>query len=99
MELTMAKGKVGYGGKTVLENLDLCLKPGDCLGLVGPNGAGKSTLLRTLAGILPLQAGALTLGDRPLGEWNRREWSRNWREKDHRRAEAARADEEDPDRK
>ena len=44
-------------------------KPGDCLGLVGPNGAGKSTLLRTLAGILPLQAGALTLGDRPLGEW------------------------------
>ena len=76
MELTMAKGKVGYGGKTVLENLDLCLKPGDCLGLVGPNGAGKSTLLRTLAGILPLQAGALTLGDRPLGEWNRREWSR-----------------------
>ena len=65
MELTMAKGKVGYGGKTVLENLDLCLKPGDCLGLVGPNGAGKSTLLRTLAGILPLQAGALTLGDRP----------------------------------
>ena len=30
---------------------------------------------------------------------NRREWSRNWREKDHRRAEAARADEEDPDRK
>ena len=51
MELTMAKGKVGYGGKTVLENLDLCLKPGDCLGLVGPNGAGKSTLLRTLAEI------------------------------------------------
>ena len=30
--------------------------------LVGPNGAGKSTLLKLLAGVLPIQVGARTLG-------------------------------------
>ena len=41
--------------------LDLEMGPGEVLALLGPNGAGKSTALRTLAGLLPLSAGALVL--------------------------------------
>lgn len=35
-----------------LEDVDLSLGPGECLGIMGRNGAGKSTLLRILAGSL-----------------------------------------------
>jgi molybdate transport system ATP-binding protein len=37
--------------------------PGETLAVVGPNGAGKSTMLRLLAGLLPLTAGRITVGD------------------------------------
>ncbi|WP_405167195.1 ATP-binding cassette domain-containing protein [Nocardia sp. NBC_01499] len=39
----------GHGERTLFEDLDLTLAPGDVIGLVGANGAGKSTLLRMLA--------------------------------------------------
>ncbi|GDY32031.1 ABC transporter ATP-binding protein [Gandjariella thermophila] len=42
------------------------LEPGRTLALLGPNGAGKSTALRALAGLQPLAAGRIRLGDRVL---------------------------------
>jgi ATPase subunit of ABC transporter with duplicated ATPase domains len=51
----------GHGDKLLFSGLDLVLAPGDVVGLVGVNGAGKSTLLRTLAGLLPVEAGSVTL--------------------------------------
>ncbi len=39
-----------YGNKTVLEQTDFTLAPGDRIGLLGPNGAGKSTFVKLLAG-------------------------------------------------
>jgi len=36
------------GGRKLLGNLDLLLRPGMRLGLVGANGSGKTTLLRML---------------------------------------------------
>ncbi|MEZ4730557.1 MAG: ABC-F family ATP-binding cassette domain-containing protein [Caldilineaceae bacterium] len=52
-----------YEGKTVLDQVDFMLEPGDRIGLIGPNGAGKSTLLDMLAGKVELDAGAITWGD------------------------------------
>ena len=42
----------------------LDVDPGHVLAVLGPNGAGKSTLLRVLAGLHPLAAGFVRLGDR-----------------------------------
>lgn len=39
----------GHAERTLFEDVDLTLAPGDVVGLVGVNGAGKSTLLRMLA--------------------------------------------------
>src|SRR3712207_6148514 len=46
-----------YGGRTVLRDLQMEVKPGARLGLVGGNGAGKSTLLRILAGVEEVDGG------------------------------------------
>ncbi|MGI5241450.1 ABC-F family ATP-binding cassette domain-containing protein [Dactylosporangium sp. CA-139066] len=51
----------GHGDKALFTGLDLVAAPGDVIGLVGVNGAGKSTLLRTLAGLLPIEAGSVAL--------------------------------------
>jgi ATPase subunit of ABC transporter with duplicated ATPase domains len=51
----------GHGDRTLFSSLDLVVAPGDVIGLVGVNGAGKTTLLRTLAGLLPVEAGTVAL--------------------------------------
>ncbi|MFJ2788431.1 ATP-binding cassette domain-containing protein [Streptomyces sp. NPDC093249] len=63
----------GYGGRRVIEDLDLSIQPG-VTGLLGPNGAGKTTLFRTLATIAPPQNGVLELfGDSVTSERHVRE--------------------------
>jgi ATPase subunit of ABC transporter with duplicated ATPase domains len=51
----------GHGDRTLFSGLDLVVAPGDVIGLVGANGAGKTTLLRTLAGLVPIDAGTVSL--------------------------------------
>ncbi len=62
---------VGYDGRTVLEGIDLTLRPGSLLALLGPNGSGKSTLLASLCGLLTPQAGTVSLDGRPLSSLRR----------------------------
>ena len=40
---------------------DVEAAPGQVLGVIGPNGAGKSTLLRSLAGLVPVRRGRVTV--------------------------------------
>jgi peptide/nickel transport system ATP-binding protein len=47
----------GYGKTTVLDNVELELWPGECLGVVGTSGAGKSTLMLALLNLLPWRGG------------------------------------------
>lgn len=55
-----------YGPRTVLDGLSAEVRHGEALGLIGPNGSGKSTLLRTLARLLPADAGTVLLDGREL---------------------------------
>ncbi len=50
--IKLSNVSIGYGKKTVVENINLVIYVNDFIGLVGPNGAGKTTLLHTLLGIL-----------------------------------------------
>jgi urea transport system ATP-binding protein len=52
-----------YGSAQVLRNVDFCIEPGSCVGLLGRNGAGKTTLLRCLAGLIPISRGRIILGE------------------------------------
>lgn len=41
-----------YGKQTVVDNIDLDVRPGDRFGFLGPNGSGKSTTVRMLLGLV-----------------------------------------------
>jgi multiple sugar transport system ATP-binding protein len=49
-----------------VDSLSLDIADGELLVLVGPSGSGKSTALRMLAGLEPLDTGAVHIGDRDV---------------------------------
>lgn len=57
-----------YGGKTVLDALDLRVPTHSTFGIFGANGAGKSTLLRLLAGIERVQQGKVSVLGHDAGQ-------------------------------
>jgi lipooligosaccharide transport system ATP-binding protein len=50
-----------FGPITAVDDLDLDVEPGICLGLLGPNGAGKSTTMRILTGQAIADAGEINV--------------------------------------
>jgi ABC-2 type transport system ATP-binding protein len=56
-----------FGGKRVVDGIDIAVPKGMIYGVLGPNGAGKTTTLRMLLGIIEPDAGHRTLlgHDRP----------------------------------
>jgi iron complex transport system ATP-binding protein len=64
LDVTMERG-----GRAVLDGVSVHAHGGEVVALVGPNGAGKSTLLSVLAGLLPVQRGAVCLDGTPLSRF------------------------------
>ena len=47
------------GGRTVLRDVSLAVRPGEFIGVLGPNGSGKTTLMRAVLGLCPPAAGTV----------------------------------------
>ncbi|BBG02940.1 MULTISPECIES: ABC transporter ATP-binding protein [Pseudonocardia] len=58
--------ELGYGDRTIVENLDLDVLPGRVTTVIGPNGCGKSTVLRALGRLLPTRSGQVLLDGRRI---------------------------------
>lgn len=68
---------VGYGGKPLLREIEISVRPGEIFALIGPNGAGKSTLLKTLARQLEPAGGTVFLGEQPMSALRENEIARS----------------------
>ena len=61
-----------YGGRTVVDHLDLDVHPGEVVGLIGANGAGKTTAVEILQGLRRPDAGQVrVLGLDPVKDADR----------------------------
>lgn len=56
------------GEKHLLRGVSFALYSGELLQVVGPNGVGKTSLLRSIAGLLPVEAGEIFWRGLPLPE-------------------------------
>lgn len=66
--LEVSNMSTGYGTKSVLENVNLCLEKGEMLFIIGQNGSGKSTLLKTISGNIALKQGDIRINGELINE-------------------------------
>ncbi|SDE08694.1 ABC transporter ATP-binding protein [Nocardioides lianchengensis] len=57
---------LGYGDRTVIDDLDLAVPPGRITAIVGANACGKSTLLRAMSRLLAPKGGQVLLDGKAL---------------------------------
>ena len=50
-----------YKKRQIIKSVSLQLKPGEVVGLLGPNGAGKTTCFYMIVGLIPCDAGSITV--------------------------------------
>ena len=56
-----------YGVLTAVDGVSFHIDPGETFGLLGPNGAGKTTTISMVAGLIPADAGSVTVAGEPMG--------------------------------
>ena len=70
--IEIRKMSAGYGGRKILEDIDLTVEDGCRAALAGPNGCGKTTLMRAMIGLIPY-SGSIRLHGKEVREMKRRE--------------------------
>ena len=64
--LRMTEASLAFGSRTLWQNLDLTIRPGEFFAVLGPNGTGKTSLLKTILGQQKLTAGSIELLGGPV---------------------------------
>ena len=57
----------GYGGRAILNGVDLVVAHAEIVCIIGHNGAGKSTVLKAICNMLPERSGRIRFDGRDLG--------------------------------
>jgi len=58
-----------YGkSRSVINGLDLTIRPGEKIGLIGPSGAGKSTMVNLLLRLYDLDGGRILIDDQDISQ-------------------------------
>lgn len=55
-----------FGSHTVLDKLDLAIRPNEKVSIIGPSGSGKTTVLRALMTLERVDEGAIWIDSEPL---------------------------------
>ncbi len=66
-ELSVKGLRKSFGKKQVLNGVDFEVASGHIAALVGPNGAGKSTIMKAILGLIPANAGAISVHGQTVG--------------------------------
>src|SRR5258708_13880911 len=68
MAYTVIAAGIGksFGGRAVLDRIDLAVEAGSVFALLGPNGAGKTTMVRILATLVRPDTAAATIARHDL---------------------------------
>lgn len=70
-ELEVTGLTVRYRDIPALQDISFATSCGNVVALIGPNGAGKSTLLKTIAGLVPRQAGTVLWRGSNVSKWHK----------------------------
>lgn len=74
--LALDSVQLGYGDRTIVQDLSLTIPSGKITAIIGPNGCGKSTLLRGISRLLKPAQGSISLDGRPLASYGSKEFAR-----------------------
>ena len=59
-----------YHGRTVVNDVSVCIRPGEVVGLLGPNGAGKTTLIKLITRLYDPTEGEIYLDGRDIRDYD-----------------------------
>jgi Cu-processing system ATP-binding protein len=63
-----------FGKQTVLNDINLTFRKGECIALIGPNGCGKTTLIKSILGMVIPTKGAILFDQKSIiGQFHYRE--------------------------
>ena len=80
-KLKLSNISFGYfnSNKLIIEDLNMEIKAGDCIGIKGKSGSGKSTLINLIMGLLPPTSGDFFIDGKNIYDKNYPERLMSWR--------------------
>lgn len=67
----MESASLAFGARTLWQDLDLEIRPGEFFAVLGPNGSGKTSFLKVLLGLQELSSGSVQLQGKPVRRGSR----------------------------